>query len=198
VSLSSGLTKQITDRFLPYTVHFNVNVRKPQTRPSPPQRLPSRPDVSLFVEGLGGPSPLATPAIPTEHEQFFLSNKLHPSSPYHSQVQQLVNLPLPTPSETHSPLWGRGYFNQPRSRAEDPPPVSILKHSKIGTKPASSRAASISDIREESHERALKTADWSIQPAEQGNPAIRNAIHAVERSGLVKEKTWVNRSAGRL
>ena len=152
--------------------------------------------MSLFVEGFGGggPTPSATPGIPTEHEQFFLSNELVPSSPYHSQVQQIVSMPLPTPSETHSPLWGRGssYFNQPKSRAEDPPPVSILKHSKYAIKQGRSRAISLSEIREESHERALKTADWSIQPAEQGNPAIRNAIHAVERSGFIKEKIWVN------
>ena len=135
---------------------------------------------------------MATPAIPTEHEQFFLSNKPVPSSPYHSQVQQIVNLPLPTPSETHSPLWGRGYFIQPKSRAEDPPPVSILKHNKHAIKHTRSRVTSVSDIREDSHERALKTAEWSIQPAEQGNTAIRNAIHAVERSGFIKEKIWVS------
>lgn len=149
--------------------------------------------MSLFAEALGGPAPLATPAIPTEHEQFFLSNKPSLPIPHQSQAPQVANLPLPTPSEVHSPVWGRGYFNQPKSRAEDPPPVSILKHSKYSAKPAGTRAASISDIREESHERALQTADWSIQLAEQGNPAIRNAIHAVERSGLVKEKTWVGR-----
>ena len=184
------LTHDALFRFLPYTVHFEL--RKSAIYPSPPLRIPPVPEASLFVEGLVGPIPIPTPEIATEHEQFFLSNKSSSTESYHSKVQQITGLPTPTPSETHSPLWGRGLFNQPKSRAESPPPASILKHSRHPDRTIRSRAGSISDIREESHERAFKTADWSIQASEQGNPAVRNAVNAAGRSGFVKDRLWAS------
>ena len=56
--------------------------------------------------------------------------------------------------------------------------------------------SSIADIRQESHERALQNADWSVQPAEQGNGGLRNAVNAASRSGALKEKIWAGFSSG--
>ena len=185
------LTHDALSRFLPHTVHFEL--RKSTIHPAPPLPPPVATEAILFAEGLVGPIPMHTPEIATEHEQFFLSNKTSSIGSYFSKVQQISGLPTPTPSETHSPLWGRGVFNQPKSRAEDLPPASILKHSRYPERAARSRAGSITEIREESHDRAFKTADWSIQASEQGNPAVRNAVNAACRSGFVKDRLWASR-----
>jgi len=176
-------------RFLPYTIHFDIC--KPAAPPTPPIRHPfTTDDLSLFASKLGVAAPTqATPAISTEHEQFFLSHKPSSSQSHSSSLPK--HEPAITPSETHTPLWGQGLFVQPKSRAEDLPPVSILKYTADNDRNTRKRVSSIHDIRQESHERALKTADWSVQPGDQGNAGIRNAINAASRTGSLKEKTWV-------
>ena len=69
--------------------------------------------------------------------------------------------------------------------------MSILKYAAEHDRTTRSRVSSIPDIRQDSHERALQTADWSVQPGDQGNAGVRNAINAASRTGALKEKTWV-------
>ncbi|MCJ1294745.1 hypothetical protein MMC34_006303 [Xylographa carneopallida] len=185
------MTVFVVSLFLPYTIHFDV--RKPAARPDPPlQHILTTEDLSLFALRLGNSaSTQATPAISTEHEQFFLSQKPSSFQSYSPHLPQLKDLPATTPSETLTPLWGQGLFVQPKSRAEDLPPVSILKYAAEHDRTTRSRVSSIPDIRQDSHERALQTADWSVQPGDQGNAGVRNAINAASRTGALKEKTWV-------
>ncbi|MCJ1381003.1 hypothetical protein MMC17_004112 [Xylographa soralifera] len=192
------MTVFVVSLFLPYTVHFDVH--KPIARPAPPIRPPlTADDASLFALRLGNTVPTQpTPAISTEHEQFFLSHKPSSSQSYSSSLLQLKDLPATTPSETLTPLWGQGLFVQPKSRAEDLPPVSILKYAAENDRTTRSRVSSIPDIRQDSHERALQTADWSVQPGDQGNAGIRNAINAASRTGSLKEKTWAGLTVGTL
>lgn len=157
-------------------------------------------DVSLFTQALGSQVvPQDTPTIATEHEEFFLSQG-PPSSSSSSislNISKRPGLSTRTPSEGYNPAWGQSVFVQPKSRAENPPPVSILKYFAEHEKAIRGRISSISDIREESHERALKTAEWSVQPSDQGNVGIRNAIDAASRSGSLKERIWVRSSCSK-
>ena len=126
-----------------------------------------------------------TPAINTENNEFFLATHSAKLLGNHFQI---------APNEPHSPAWGHAtsYF-QPKSRAEDLPPVSILKHQHVPTERITrSRAGSFSDIREESLEKAIKSAEWTVEPAEQGNGGLRNAIYAATESGKIEDKTWVS------
>lgn len=145
--------------------------------------------MSLFPHGLGGPTAPPTPAISTENEEFFLSNKPSSINPKIPQPHDPHSISL---SDPHSPVWGLGLFNQPKSRAESPPPSSILRHTKQrGSSIRARRLGSISESREHSHERALRSARWSVQPAEQGNGGLRNAVKAASETGILKEKIWV-------
>lgn len=122
-------------------------------------------------------------------EDFFLSREIPNVS---SKTPSLAALQLGTPNELHSPGWGRqtSYF-QPKLRAESPPPESILEQAK--PRERFTRGRTLSDpSRGDSHDRALKSAPWSIQPAEQGNGGIRNAVNAATRAGKLKDRLWVS------
>lgn len=45
--------------------------------------------------------------------------------------------------------------------------------------------------REHCHDRAFRTADWTVQPAEQGNGGLRNAARAASEAGTLKDFLWV-------
>jgi trehalose 6-phosphate synthase/phosphatase len=46
-------------------------------------------------------------------------------------------------------------------------------------------------VRDGSHDRVFANAEWTVEPAEQGNGGLRNAVRAAEASGSLHEKTWV-------
>lgn len=100
-------------------------------------------------------------------------------------------------SDPHSPLWGSGAYNQPKPRAASPPPASILKHgkSKEGimepTRLLGRSGTDEKQPREHSHDRAFRTAEWTVQPAEQGNGGLRNAVRAASEAGTLKDILWV-------
>ena len=144
---------------------------------------------SLFVQGrVVTPGP-KTPAIAIEeNEEFFLSNK---TSYFDIKVVQTNNPPTSVPNDPHSPVWGRGAFTQPKSRAESPPSASILKHSKQRVKSMRSKRLD-SSTKSVEHDPAIKSAKWLVQPAEQGNGGLRNAVNAASRLGSLAEKTWVS------
>lgn len=85
-------------------------------------------------------------------------------------------------------------FNQPRSRASSPPPADILKHNKMKEKAELLGSAGIRQPqfkRSDSHDRVFAHAEWEVEPAEQGNGGLRNAVQAAVRSGNLEEKIWV-------
>ena len=145
-----------------------------------------------------GPTPPQTPGS-VDHEEFFALAK--PPSQDSEEVdtkseaqQEAITLAR---SDPHSPTWGSAPgLRQPRSRAGPPPPPSILKHTKIADKLGrwkSDAQDSLDDQtgRDQSHDRIFASADWSVQPAEQGNGGLRNAINAATAAGSLHEKTWV-------
>lgn len=184
-------------RFLPYTIHFNV----PEPKPQPPLNTwapsQSKADdenegtLSLFAKSFTNSPAAGTPAARDEHNGLFLPKDILKSDSLNSKDPHSLAL-----SDPHSPTWGSGFFNQPKSQATAPPPASILRHtrhrlsireSSFLKKPTISARTS----RETSHDRAFHSAEWSVQPAEQGNGGLRNAVQAASAAGSLKEKTWV-------
>ncbi|MCJ1477992.1 hypothetical protein MMC13_006667 [Lambiella insularis] len=187
------MTVFVVSLFLPYTIHFDISKPAP-LRPAPPVRLPTRTDdVSLFAQALGSHiAPQATPPTTTKHEEFFLSHRPTSSpSSLSLNVPKRPGLATRTPSEVHTPVWGQGTFVQPKSRAGNPPSASILRYATEHDRASRGGKSSVSEVIEESHDRALYAAHWSVQPADQGNSGVRNAIDAASRSGSLKEKIWV-------
>ena len=195
-------TKCDAYRFLPYTIHFDLP--KPETRP-PLTRQSSRASVassrrgpSLFDHGTTGqqfsiPSDASTideGLFPIGDEKF---------GPRPSDVRNITDYLVP--SDSQPPMWGRGqgHFIQPKSRARSPPPVSVLDSEPM-TRPQTAPLPMLTlDVppRRRNTEKllerdaALIDANWSVQRADQGNGALRNAIQVASASGLLANMIWI-------
>jgi trehalose-phosphatase len=99
------------------------------------------------------------------------------------------------PADRGSPTWGnrRG---QPKSRANSPPPSSLLVHNPELREKAKElahqgitqpRALSRSD----SHDQVFANANYVVVNADQGNGGLRNAAEAAAREGKLGDYTWV-------
>jgi trehalose-6-phosphate synthase len=128
-----------------------------------------------------------------DHEEFFAQNDdsdLGAPLPRPEGPRSII-----APSDPHSPAWGTNrIFNQPRSRASSPPPADILKHNKTVEKAESLGRAGVRQPqmeRSDSHDRVFASAEWTVEPADQGNGGLRNAVQAAVRSGNLDEKIWV-------
>ncbi|KGO76520.1 Trehalose-phosphatase [Penicillium italicum] len=101
------------------------------------------------------------------------------------------------PSEPRTIHWGHSRrFNQPQSKATDPPTPSIL--SSRGPIQGPRRELSLDGSQDrwgmENHSStrvSLSNAEWVVKAAEQGHGGLQNAIHAAEKSSLLKDKIWV-------
>lgn len=101
------------------------------------------------------------------------------------------------PSEPRAIPWGQNRrFNQPQSKATDPPTPSIL--SSRGSIQGLRRDLALDGSQDRwgmkyhcSTRVSLSNADWVVKAAEQGHGGLQNAIHAAEKSSLLKDKTWV-------
>ncbi|KAJ5163075.1 Trehalose-phosphatase [Penicillium coprophilum] len=101
------------------------------------------------------------------------------------------------PSEPRAISWGHSRrFNQPRSKAIDPPTPSIL--SSQCPKQGSRRDLSLDGSQDRwgmkyygTTRVSLSNADWVVKAAEQGHGGLQNAIHAAEKSSLLNDKMWV-------
>jgi trehalose-6-phosphate synthase len=104
-------------------------------------------------------------------------------------------------SEGHSPAWGSTYtFNQPRPRNVTLPSPSILKHQEPVVTPAETPTMGPMSQKEQDHIiragthglHSFSDANWTVEPAEQGNPGLRNAVRsASDTSALEEETVWV-------
>lgn len=135
-----------------------------------------------------GPTPPETPAADVDHEEFFAQN-IDPQ-------RKLLPKQLTAPNEPHSPGWGKGrLFNQPTSRASSPPPASILSHNKTIEKATQLGRAGVrqpqTGEQSETHDRVFANAEWTVEPADQGNGGLRNAVDAAVRTGTLHDKLWV-------
>jgi trehalose 6-phosphate synthase complex regulatory subunit len=99
-----------------------------------------------------------------------------------------------SPADRTSPTWG-GRANQPKSRANSPPPAAIAEHSRTMQKARELGRQGITQprplARSDSHDRVFAHANWRIVNADQGNGGLRNAIEAAAREDKMGDCTWV-------
>ncbi|KAJ6187187.1 hypothetical protein N7519_002095 [Penicillium mononematosum] len=194
------MTVFIASLFLPYTIDFQVTEPKQEQHGS----LSSHANVD-------GPGPILgrlsdtyhptrptsclplTPGATTEDETVFKGYTSRSADEIPIANDRLWH----GPSEPRAIPWGHSRrFNQPRSKATDPPTPSIL--SSRGPIQGPRRELSLDGSQDQwdmkycsSTRVSLSNADWVVKAAEQGHGGLQNAIHAAEKSSLLKDKTWV-------
>ncbi|KAI0877594.1 family 20 glycosyltransferase [Hypoxylon argillaceum] len=189
------MTVFLASLFLPKTIYFNLPdspARNGRRAPRPNNHgasnrisLNTRP--SLFT-----PNPANTPPLtPTEDkspidDHLFLNED---SLPVHTSNDAEFR----GPADKQSPSWGGRTF-RPSSRANSPPPASILEHDKTLQKAKELARQGIFQpraSRSDSHDRVFANANWRIVNTDQGNGGLRNAAEAAARDGYDGEFTWV-------
>ncbi|KAK4200044.1 family 20 putative glycosyltransferase [Triangularia verruculosa] len=190
------MTVFIASLFLPKTIHFTLpgtpprgsrsEKKQPEKRPAPPERQPS-----LFQ-----PPNITPPHTPTDEKK--------PGDLFTNEDGLRVHIPpsgtaeedaIRAPADRSSPTWG-GRLDQPMSRANSPPPPSLItKARNLHQKAKEMGRAGITQPRtldrSESHERVFAHANWKVVNADQGNGGLRNAAQAASREGKVGDCTWV-------
>lgn len=148
------------------------------------------------------PSPAKSPLTPgatTDHERIFtppIADMLAPQLQLPPQLHPETG--TLDPSDPHSPAWGaKGTFTQPKPVAPFPPPLSVLKHGNAQDTPTSTPDESL-PVPAPHHRRKQSSsygyfavADWTIEPTEQGNGGLRNAVRSAVDAGFVDSKLWV-------
>ncbi|KAI1335599.1 glycosyltransferase family 20 protein [Xylariaceae sp. FL0016] len=189
------MTIFLASLFLPKTVYFKL--------PDSPRsgdrsralkkgtKQPQRPKLQLRTS-LFPPHPTNTPPLtPTDDENavdddLFINEdglRVHVSDDEEFRA----------PADKESPTWGSRTF-QPKSRANTPPPASILEHAKTLEKAKELGRQGVFQprtSRSDSHDRVFANANWRIVNADQGNGGLRNAAEAAARDGYNAEYTWV-------
>ncbi|KAK2073204.1 hypothetical protein P8C59_007502 [Phyllachora maydis] len=102
---------------------------------------------------------------------------------------------LGIPVDRGSPTWG-SRLDQPRSRANSPPPLSLIesnrqlhqKATELGRQGITQPRAL---TRTDSHDRVFAHATWKVVSADQGNGGLRHAAEAAARDGSIGDYTWV-------
>ncbi|KAI0409724.1 family 20 glycosyltransferase [Xylaria palmicola] len=189
------MTVFLASLFLPKTVYFNLpdapsrsgrRARRPSVHGAP-KRIPLNSRPSLFK-----PHPANTPPLtPTEDEtaiddELFLNGDGMPMDASDSAEFRV-------PADKESPSWGGRAF-QPTTRANSPPPASILEHERTLEKAKELGRQGICQprmSRSDSHDRVFANANWRIVNADQGNGGLRNAAEAAAREGFDGDITWV-------
>lgn len=184
--------------FLPKTVHFTL----PGTSP--------RGSASEKARPIGNKIPLDA-----EKTSLFQQQALNISTPPHTPTEEHkpafanedgIRIPLPplvtstvpkvgtgAPADRESPTWG-GRADQPMSRANSPPPLSLIDQS-LHQKAREMGRQGITQprnlSRSDSQDKVFAHANWTIASADQGNGGLRNAADAAAREGKIGEYTWV-------
>lgn len=190
--------------FLPKTIHFtlpgipskNAKLLPENPAPKKPRPQAQRAPPSLFPVPNADITPPESPVDDEPADGIFTNEdglRIH----YPPKEEQSPNdsKSNPGPGYQGSPVWGRR-SDQPVSRANTPPPSSLLEHNKQLKAKAQElgrqgvvqpRALQRSD----SHDRVFAHADWRVVHADQGNGGLRHAAEAAMREGKVSEVTWV-------
>lgn len=145
-----------------------------------------------------------TPGATTEHERIFtpqLKFEKQDGFPFPSNTTNLNDF---AQSEAHSPAWGStSAFRQPRLQNTALPSPSILKHEEPLAKLEAARGdrptmgieamrAQEQQMRPGHHRtQSFSRADWTIEPAEQGNGGLRNAVRSASEAGTLEDVMWV-------
>ncbi|OGE52491.1 hypothetical protein PENARI_c010G12210 [Penicillium arizonense] len=208
------MTVFIASLFLPYTVNFHVNNERSRSPPiGPPSATPTVDGISaipsaaasLFEKNNPTKTPGMTPGATTDHERIFASSVAQAEQdksgyPFPSATEHENR--LLTESEGHSPAWGATTsLIQPKAKPLVSPSPSILKHQDppLAKEPVSSRAPD-TQAAPPSGQRwthfanrkvSFSKAEWTIEPAEQGNGGLRNAVRSATDAGFLDQMMWV-------
>ncbi|KAG0158957.1 hypothetical protein PDIDSM_6477 [Penicillium digitatum] len=190
------MTVFIASLFLPYTIDFQVTEPKHGQHGSissyanveGPGSIVGRLSDHRLMDCL----PL-TPGVTTEDEMVL--------GGYTWQVEDEIPIANDRlwhgPSEPRTIHWGHSRrFNQPPSQATDPPTPSILSSRSPAQGPKKEwyldgSQDQLSMKYQGSTRVSLSDTDWVVKAAEQGHGGLQNAIHAAERSSLLKDRIWV-------
>ncbi|KAH6895967.1 family 20 glycosyltransferase [Thelonectria olida] len=193
------MTVFVCSLFLPKTVHFTLPGTPP--RGVDPARRPPKPSSSIpkparpqRAELVRQPSLFASrddltpPHTPVEEPES--------PNPYTNEDGFRIQFPGAFSSNDVQELrsWG-SRANQPKSRANSPPPATIAEHSRTMQKARELGRQGViqpkSLVRSESHDRVFASAHWRVVNADQGNGGLRNAAEAAARDGKLADYTWV-------
>lgn len=153
-------------------------------KPAPLERQPS-----LFQ-----PTNITPPQTPTDEKAR--------DDPFINEDGMRVHVPpesgsdgLRAPADRSSPTWG-GRPDQPMSRANSPPPPSLIDQNRsLYQKAKELGRQGVSQprrlTRSDSHDRVFAFANWKVVNADQGNGGLRNAAEAAAREGKLGDYTWV-------
>ncbi|KAH8787917.1 glycosyltransferase family 20 protein [Diaporthe sp. PMI_573] len=198
------MTVFIASLFLPKTVHFtlpgtpskNAKLLPENPAPKKPRPQAQRAPPSLFPVPNADITPPETPVDDEPADGIFTNEDgLRIHYPTKEEQSPSETKPNPGPGYQGSPVWGRR-SDQPVSRANTPPPSSLLEHNKQLKAKAQElgrqgvvqpRALQRSD----SHDRVFAHADWRVVHADQGNGGLRHAAEAAIREGKLSDVTWV-------
>ncbi|KAL8415059.1 hypothetical protein RB594_006043 [Gaeumannomyces avenae] len=193
------MTVFIASLFLPKTVHFKLpgspartGVQLEKTRRSEgskpaPQRQPS-----LF-KPLADITPPQTPTEEQSKEGGIFTNE--DGLKTFAAPAAIKRDPTKGPADRGSPTWG-ARRDQPMSRANSPPPSSVLSRNQtLASKARELGRQGISQpralTRSESHDKVFSQAAYEITNADQGNGGLRNAAEAAAREGKLGDYTYV-------
>ncbi|KAK0751846.1 family 20 glycosyltransferase [Schizothecium vesticola] len=192
------MTVFIASLFLPKTVHFTLPGTPPRGVASEKAR-PVGNKVRLDAEKTSLFQPQAVdvatpPHTPTEELKPAFTNEDGIRIP----LPPLVTATVPktrtgAPADRESPTWG-GRADQPMSRANSPPPLSLIDqslHQKAREMGRQGITQPRNFIRSDSQDKVFAHANWTIASADQGNGGLRNAADAAAREGKMGEYTWV-------
>ncbi|KAK5988462.1 Trehalose-6-phosphate synthase [Cladobotryum mycophilum] len=192
------MTVFIASLFLPKTIQFSLPGTPPRRKNTLSKRYhkafnPPKPTVAApppeIQPSLFTPQPDITPPQTPVDE---------PTSPDPFANEDGFRIQFPhsdsSPSDKGSDSWG-SRANQPKSRANTPPPADIFESGRISQKAKELGRRGIlqpkSLIRSESHDKVFASAQWRVVNADQGNGGLRNAAEAAARDGKLNDYTWV-------
>ncbi|EHA46903.1 hypothetical protein MCOR02_007757 [Pyricularia oryzae] len=198
------MTVFIASLFLPKTVHFRLPGTPSRSAP-PPALDKDRAKGDVPAGGLKSPSHAKQPSL--------FKDITPPETPIEERPAAedifanedglaVPQFPAPTdagkqrgPADRGSPTWG-ARRDQPMSRANSPPPSSLLNHNKTLALKARELGRMgvkqpLSLTRSDSHDRVFAQADYTIVNADQGNGGLRNAAEAAAREGKLGDHTYV-------
>ena len=185
-------------RFLPKTVHFTLpgtpprgSISSKKQPPSTGTRPPLQSQPSLFQPQTS----ITPPHTPTEERKGDHPFANEDGLKIHLPPLETSSVSIRAPADRSSPTWG-GRLDQPMSRANSPPPPSLIQSSRnlqqkakeLGRQGVTQPRAL---ARSDSHDRVFAHAGWKVVSADQGNGGLRNAAEAAAREGKLGDYTWV-------
>lgn len=186
------------DSFLPKTIQFNLPGTPPRggelaarrrTKTIPPVPKATAAPPAVVQPSLFSPRPdLTPPHTPVDDRES--------PDPWANEDGFRIQFPheLGSPSDQAASGWG-ARANQPRSRANSPPPADIFERTRTLQKARELGRRGVVQprplLRSDSTDRVFSSAPWTVVDADQGNGGLRNAAEAAARDGKLKEYTWV-------